>query len=248
MTWVKLDDNWCDSPQVFEAGPEAAWLHVCALSWSNRQLADGRVPRSMLRRLVPLADPEAAAERLVHVGMWKPTEDGWQIIDCLEHQPSREKVLEIRGKRKAAGKQGGLVSGVRRRRKRAAEVEAAAGGSTDEAPPEQVASSVLEPPARRDGTPSRPTALRAGAAGRKRKPVDNGKLPRDPRVADAESVIDRLEERRKSLLRTRAIQDLGDALPRGWERDEGQPWEQTIYGRMVRLTIRDRESERRTGT
>lgn len=247
MTWVKLDDNWCDSPMVHEVGPEAAFLHVCALSWSNRHLADGLIPRAVLWRLAPMSNPVEVAELLVAVGMWKPAEDGWQIVDCLEHQPSREKVLEIRGKRKAAGKQGGLVSGVQRR-KRAAEVEAAAGGSNDGATTEQVASPALEPPARRDGTPSRPTALRAGAAGRKRKPVDNGALPRDPDVADAESVISLLSEHRRSLLHTRAVADLGDALPGGWERDEGHPWEGMIYGRMVRLTIRDRQRERRTGT
>ena len=108
---MKLDDTWCESESVLLAGPLAAHLHLCALSWCNRNLTDGRLPRGVLRRLADLDDPEIEAKRLVDARMWRETETGWEIVDYLDTQPSREHVLHVRKERAEAGRRGGQQSG-----------------------------------------------------------------------------------------------------------------------------------------
>lgn len=92
MTWVRLDDTWCDSEPVVQVGPLAAWLHVCALSWSNRSLTDGRLPARVIKRLADLPDPLAEAAQLVTAGLWEETLDGYLIVGYAEWQPTAEKV------------------------------------------------------------------------------------------------------------------------------------------------------------
>jgi hypothetical protein len=110
-------------------------LHVCALSYANRHLTDGRVPAALLHRLAGIPDPADAVARLIEEGMWTEAAGGWQIVDYLSTQPSRAKVLATREKRTAAGQAGGIRSGTVRR-------------SKSKAKPKQVASPVLEPPSR----------------------------------------------------------------------------------------------------
>lgn len=96
MTWVKLDDTFAEDPRFEEAGPLALALYVAALCYCSRQLTDGHITRSMTRRLLPLDDPDAVQDALVHVGMFKPTETGFEVVDYLTNQFSAEKVREQR--------------------------------------------------------------------------------------------------------------------------------------------------------
>lgn len=132
MTWVKLSDTFAEDPRLDEAGPLALALHVAALCYCGRQLTDGRLPRGTMRRLQALDDPDAVAARLVAVGMWREMPDGFELVDYLRDQPSREHVEAVRAKRAAAGRTGGIASGVTRR-------------SNSEASTKQSASRVLEP-------------------------------------------------------------------------------------------------------
>lgn len=106
MAWVRLDDLMPENPKVLRAGPGAGWLHVCALAYCNRNLTDGHVPATALRRLADLEDPAREAERLVEAGLWDEVEDGYEIHDYLDFQPSAAEVRKQRETKKKAGKAG----------------------------------------------------------------------------------------------------------------------------------------------
>lgn len=92
MAWVKLDDGFAEHPKVQEVGGDAAWLHVCALSYCNRNLTDGFIAAQLIARLSDRRTPRKLAERLVTVGLWDAVEGGWAIHDYLDFQPSKAKI------------------------------------------------------------------------------------------------------------------------------------------------------------
>jgi hypothetical protein len=92
MPWIRLDDQFPDHPKVLAAGPAAAWLYVCGIGYCNRLLTDGRIPAGQVRKLADVDNAPELAARLVDVGLWEATEDGYIIHDFLEYQPSAEQV------------------------------------------------------------------------------------------------------------------------------------------------------------
>lgn len=96
MSWVRLDDGFPEHPKVEKAGFKAAWLYVCGLAYSSRQLTDGIVPRERIGKLAGLPGERGLAEKLVEVGLWRPHDDGYEIHDYQKHQRSRERVLKDR--------------------------------------------------------------------------------------------------------------------------------------------------------
>ena len=128
MAWVRLDDGFPDHRKLAELGdyaPLCGWLFVCGLAWSNRQLTDGRLPKTLIPRLATFhhlsletgcvpgmatfgedVTPEALAQLLVQVGFWEDVGDAYLIHDFLEYQPSRAETLALRKARIKAGKTG----------------------------------------------------------------------------------------------------------------------------------------------
>lgn len=100
MTWMKIDDGLHGHRKALRAGAEAMGLWLMAGSWVADQLTDGFVPDYVVRQFV--ADAPAVAARLVATGLWMEGEHdgdrGWWFHDWLDHNPSREKVLEDRRK------------------------------------------------------------------------------------------------------------------------------------------------------
>lgn len=96
MAWVKLDDQFPDHPKVVSAGPLAAWLYVCGLTYANRHLTDGFIPAGVVGRLADLKSPNKLAATLVAVGLWEVAEGGYRIHDYLTYQPSADKVRRER--------------------------------------------------------------------------------------------------------------------------------------------------------
>lgn len=119
MSWVKLDDQFAQHPKIMAAGPVAAWLHVSALCYCAKYLTDGAIPERALSTLIDTTEVEAnvkqLASHLVDVGLWNRSENGYEIHDYLDFNPTREEVLATREKRSDAGKVGGLRSGQARR-------------------------------------------------------------------------------------------------------------------------------------
>jgi hypothetical protein len=114
MAWVRLDDGFLDHPKFLDAGPLAGYLAISAIAWSNRNLTDGFIPRSQVRRLVNFdgfahhmwmgqvagggddADSHDLAEELVACGLWERAEGGFVIHDYNDYQ---ERSGQIRAKR-----------------------------------------------------------------------------------------------------------------------------------------------------
>lgn len=112
MAWVKLDDSMPMHPKLLAAGVEAFALDVAGLAYCNRYRTDGKVAAVSLPAVLPsLKNPESVAARLVDVGRWETTEDGWLIHDYLEYQPSKDHLADLSEKRATAGRSGGLASG-----------------------------------------------------------------------------------------------------------------------------------------
>jgi hypothetical protein len=113
MAWVKLPDEWADSPVAEQIGDAAAMLHLRALSWSNRNFADGFIPESRPRRLTAHDDVEDLVNRLVGAGLWDRISGGFQITAAkglLEHQLTRAEVEDFKAKKAEAGSKGGKAS------------------------------------------------------------------------------------------------------------------------------------------
>jgi hypothetical protein len=114
VPWVRLDDQFAEHPKVMRAGPLAMAMHVAGLCYAARNLTDGIVPRSAAKRLIDLDDfdvswSEVLAD-LLAAGIWTEADDGYEIHDYLEYQPSKaeveEKRADLHAKRSAAGQKG----------------------------------------------------------------------------------------------------------------------------------------------
>lgn len=100
MPWVKFSDDWYDDPELIEAGPAAMLVWPLLISWSARNLQDGKIPAGQVRRLVDWhslgVDPEQAIAPLVANGRLQEIAGGYLITNYHRYQPSREKVLADR--------------------------------------------------------------------------------------------------------------------------------------------------------
>ncbi|MFJ8016192.1 hypothetical protein [Streptomyces sp. NPDC096339] len=139
-TYVRVHDGLPDHPKIIEAGGEAAWLYICGLAYSSRQLTDGVIPKRLIGRLTDSSKPEALASALLRVGLWhegehdcpkcRPaTSDTYVVHDYTWHQRSASEVAELSAKRAAAGQRGGRRSGESRRAASAAEANREASAS-----------------------------------------------------------------------------------------------------------------------
>lgn len=104
MTWTQLSDDWMDHPKILMVSELAAFLWVKSITYCNKHLTDGFVPRAALRKLTASKTPDKLAEELVgaippgySAGLWVACDGGWMVHHFLEHgNPSREKVTERR--------------------------------------------------------------------------------------------------------------------------------------------------------
>lgn len=117
-TYIKVNDALPEHRKIVAAGGDAAWLHVCALAYSSRNLTDGRIPAGVVPRLSDRKQPAKLAKKLTEVRLWhaaghdckrcpQPSSDEYVIHDYLIHQRSAEHVEAIKKKRAEAGRQGG---------------------------------------------------------------------------------------------------------------------------------------------
>ena len=113
MSWVKLDDQFLNNPKVVRAGKDGRLLYLASLLYCGGQLTDGNIPREALNLLAGMADIDngkACGKRLLEVGLWEETPEGYCIHDYLKYNPTREEALALREARAEAGSRGGLAS------------------------------------------------------------------------------------------------------------------------------------------
>lgn len=128
--WVAINIDYWRNPKVAEAGFLASSLNLAAIAYCAEQLTDGFVPAGVVRILAaPMhgyvwvgedghsPSPRDVynsrwsnlAESLVDAGLWHRDDirNGWWIVNYLDHQPSREEVLERKAQAREAGRKGG---------------------------------------------------------------------------------------------------------------------------------------------
>ena len=98
MSWFKVDDKLFAHPKARAAGNRAMGLWVLAGAWAAAYLTDGFVPASFVKEH---RYGTHDADRLVEVGLWHPTEGGWQFHDWEQSNPSR---AQVEAKREAERK------------------------------------------------------------------------------------------------------------------------------------------------
>jgi len=107
-----LRDGVTHHPKLLTVGAEAAWLWVAAIDYARAHLTDGFIPRPVLPTLgVFRTRVDRLADQLVQVRLFVATDGGYTINDFLEHNDSREAVLEKRrqdSERKKGQPRGGL--------------------------------------------------------------------------------------------------------------------------------------------
>jgi hypothetical protein len=114
MAWVRLDDSFLDHPKFARIDAHAlrAWLR--ALCFCNRHGTGGFVSNEVLARIGVTLRIRTALTKIhppYRSGLWEEADGGVRIHDYGEYQLSDD----LRAKRAAAGRKGGLESGERRR-------------------------------------------------------------------------------------------------------------------------------------
>jgi hypothetical protein len=92
LTWANVDDLFPEHPKVLAAGGDAAWLYICGLCFTNRNLTEGRIPKAVVPRLSDRKAPARLAQRLVEVGLWHEEKEAYVIHDWEKYNEGAEKV------------------------------------------------------------------------------------------------------------------------------------------------------------
>lgn len=102
--WTKLDDALIDHRKVYIAGDLIGkngpaiviGFFAVGLMWTNKHLTDGHLPQVVVKRFRHVDQPLVIADALVKAELWDAVEDGYQIHDFHDHNPSAATVIEKR--------------------------------------------------------------------------------------------------------------------------------------------------------
>lgn len=93
MSWVRLDDGAPGHRKIVGLSDAAFRLWIVGLTHCNQQANDGRFSAHAARIMFGyLASPElgkGAAAELVAADLWATTDDGYEVRNYLEYQPSK---------------------------------------------------------------------------------------------------------------------------------------------------------------
>ena len=118
MPWGSLDDSLYDHPKLDLLGSSrlpCVGLWILAVSWSNRYLTDGFIPRTRVEKLHGTVN---LAEKLVTAGLFERAGEDYRVHDFLDFNPSAGEIQARRKAMRELGKRGGAASGQARRLKR----------------------------------------------------------------------------------------------------------------------------------
>lgn len=103
MTWLKVDDKLTTHPKWLQLTLEgkSLWFHAavwCAAHNNDGQLPEGAMPLIAFSASVPASSIDDAVARLVRSRLWsrvpKARGGGFEIVNWLEYQPSKQQVKE----------------------------------------------------------------------------------------------------------------------------------------------------------
>lgn len=97
MPWVRLDDAFHLRPRVRSAGLEGRALFIAGLCYASQNLTDGHLPAAAIPLVAAMAEVQpSVADLLVDIGLWRSVAGGYDVVDYLTFNPSREKVIADR--------------------------------------------------------------------------------------------------------------------------------------------------------
>lgn len=108
--FAKFDPKMASSKRVRRAGWEAELLYVRGILFCKDSMTDGVIDESQLEIVglgIPL-DLASLAKRLVDVGLWESTKEGWRIAPdkWAEWQTTNDELESERERKSQAGKKG----------------------------------------------------------------------------------------------------------------------------------------------
>lgn len=99
MPYLLIDDGFAENPKIAGLSDKAFRLHMSALVYCARNLTDGAISEIGCRfsaAISKIERPNSVVNQLVSAGLWEPVENGWQIHDYLDYNPSRAELEERR--------------------------------------------------------------------------------------------------------------------------------------------------------
>lgn len=99
MPWARIDDAFHSNAKVSALSDKAFRVYVNSITWSSQQLTNGVVPGHVLTQLCPNLRPDRAqkvTKELTDLGLFVPTDDGFEIHDFLDYQLSKTQVQQRR--------------------------------------------------------------------------------------------------------------------------------------------------------
>lgn len=121
MPWLSIDDRFHANPKILSAGNAAVGLYIRCASYCADQLTDGFIPEHVARLYGTKREIGALlASHPPYGPLWVTTEGGYSIPDYLDYNPTRDEVTADRASKHeakvAAGRAGGIASGIARRK------------------------------------------------------------------------------------------------------------------------------------
>jgi hypothetical protein len=110
MTWARLDDRFHDNRKIKRAwrrAPAAVGLHVMAITYSAGHLTDGFVDPDFVEDRIPVKKQrDRVLSVLLDAGLWKAVDNGWELNDFSDYNPSKAEILARKEAKAAAGRKG----------------------------------------------------------------------------------------------------------------------------------------------
>jgi hypothetical protein len=136
--FAQIDLRFEDHPKYIDYGAAEMGLVACGIIYANRNLTDGKIPKSWPKRRFG-AEIQDVIDRLINDGVWKIRSDGnYEIVGFLDHNRSKAEIESIRETKAGAGKIGGQKS-AQARAQAAAQAPAAADAQPSAQAPAQPA-------------------------------------------------------------------------------------------------------------
>ena len=115
--WTRLDDALLDHQKLYVAGDLVGkngpaivlGFYAVGLMWTNKHLTNGHLPQVVVKRFQHVEHPLVIADALVQAGLWDRTDDGYQIHDFNDFNPTAAAVKDKRERdrlRKESGRNG----------------------------------------------------------------------------------------------------------------------------------------------
>lgn len=131
MPWARVEETLDENQKLAGVSDAGFRLWILAITWSNRKLQDGFIPKTQPMKLVALRRPDVTIKELIEAKLWhqsgrpcrsclelraaKGVTDeiplgGYLIHHYHEFQPSKWSVLKKREEMRAIGRRGGQAS------------------------------------------------------------------------------------------------------------------------------------------